>query len=251
LTETGLAVGTAAYMSPEQAAGEQDLDGRSDIYALGCVLYEMLTGEQPFTGASAQAILAKRLSEPVPHLRTLRDVPPTIERAVTTALAKAPADRFASAADFAAALGADEAGRRPAAPSKRKIYSWVGASTVGLLIALAVTMLRSRGLPSTTGVQPIAVAVLPFHAVSGREEIGFLSIGIPDAIITRLANVGRLRLRPTTAILGYEGKGGGSLGSGPGTQDRVRRHRYAPAGQGTVGGQGATGPGWGRHLPLG
>jgi serine/threonine-protein kinase len=80
LTETGLVVGTAAYMSPEQAAGEQDLDRRSDIYSLGCVVYEMLAGEPPFTGSTAQAILAKRLSEPVPHLGTLRDVPPGVER---------------------------------------------------------------------------------------------------------------------------------------------------------------------------
>jgi serine/threonine-protein kinase len=205
LTETGLAVGTAAYMSPEQAAGEQDLDGRSDIYALGCVLYEMLTGEQPFTGASAQAILAKRLSEPVPHLRTLRDVPPAIERAVTTALAKSPADRFSSAAAFAAALGSGPT-REQASPRRRWIYPSVGAVAVGLVVALALVMLRSRGPRSVSSTQPIAVAVLPFHSLSSSGDLGFLSIGIPDAIITGLANVGRLRLRPTTAVLRYEGK---------------------------------------------
>jgi serine/threonine-protein kinase len=78
LTETGIAVGTPAYLSPEQAAGGRELDGRADIYSLGCVLYEMLAGEPPFTGPTAQAIIAKRFSEPVPHLRTIRDVPEAI-----------------------------------------------------------------------------------------------------------------------------------------------------------------------------
>src|SRR5438309_10791484 len=97
LTATGLAVGTPTYMSPEQAAGEAQLDGRSDVYSLGCVLYEMLAGEPPYTGPSAQAVFAKRLSEPVPHVRTLREVPEAVEEAVTKALARAPADRFGSA----------------------------------------------------------------------------------------------------------------------------------------------------------
>jgi hypothetical protein len=156
-------------MSPEQAS-EQDLDGRAHIRP-GLRLYEMLTGEQPFTGASAQVILAKRLSEPVPHLRTLRDVPPAVERAVSTALAKAPADRFVSAAAFAAALGLDAA-QGSAAPNRQRNHRWVGVAGIGLVMALALIMLRSRGPPSAMGAQPIAVAVLPFHA--GRDR------GSPD-----------------------------------------------------------------------
>ncbi len=112
LTETGLAVGTPQYMSPEQSAGERTLDARSDIYALGTVLYEMLAGEPPYTGPTPQAILAKRLTEPLPHIRTVRDVPPWVEDAVTRALARAPADRFATAAEFAAALERRADGRR-------------------------------------------------------------------------------------------------------------------------------------------
>jgi serine/threonine-protein kinase len=108
LTETGLALGTPAYMSPEQALGECDLDARTDIYALGCVLYEALTGEPPFMGRSAQVTLAKRLSEPVPHGRTLREaVPQSVEDAITKALARARADRFASADEFVAALAGE------------------------------------------------------------------------------------------------------------------------------------------------
>jgi len=105
LTDSGVVVGTPWYMSPEQARGERLLDGRSDVYSLGCVLYEMLGGEPPYTGRTAQAIVARRLGEPVPPLRTLREtVPAGVERAVTKALAKAPADRFATARQFAEAL---------------------------------------------------------------------------------------------------------------------------------------------------
>ena len=90
LTEAGLGVGTPLYMSPEQGAGE-NMDGRSDQYALGCVLYEMLAGQPPFTGRTAQAILARRLTDPVPSLRTVREsVPVHVEQVINRALSKAP-----------------------------------------------------------------------------------------------------------------------------------------------------------------
>src|SRR5438034_10540714 len=105
VTGTGIAVGTPGYMSPEQTRGIAQLDGRSDLYSLGCVLYEMLAGDPPFTGWSAQAILARQEFEPLPRLRTVRDtVPEWLEQAVARALAKAPADRVATAADLVAAL---------------------------------------------------------------------------------------------------------------------------------------------------
>ena len=104
LTETGMSLGTPHYMSPEQSVGERDLDARTDVYSLGCVLYEMLAGEPPFTGPNPQSVLAKRLKEPVPHVSSTREVPPAVDHAVTRALARAPADRFASAAEFAEAL---------------------------------------------------------------------------------------------------------------------------------------------------
>ena len=104
LTETGLSLGTPAYMSPEQAAGGS-VDARSDIYSLGCVTYEMLAGEPPFSAASAQGVVARHLADPVPSLRTVRpSVPPAIETAIAKALAKVPADRFASTTQFAEAL---------------------------------------------------------------------------------------------------------------------------------------------------
>ena len=105
MTERGMSLGTPEYMSPEQAMGERTLDARTDVYALGCVLYEMLTGEPPFTGPSAQAIIAKMMTtEPEPVTTLRRSTPENVAAATMTALAKLPADRFATAADFASAL---------------------------------------------------------------------------------------------------------------------------------------------------
>ncbi len=105
LTETGMAIGTVEYMSPEQASADPRLDARSDIYSLGCVLYEMLGGSPPFTGATPDAVVARKLAEGVPSLRVVRDtIPQGIERVVNKALARVPADRFTTAAEFAQAI---------------------------------------------------------------------------------------------------------------------------------------------------
>ncbi len=105
MTETGMSLGTPHYMSPEQAMGEREISARSDVYALGCVLYEMLTGDPPFTGSTAQAIVARVVTEQPRSLTSQRHtIPPQVEAAVLTALEKLPADRFSSAAEFAAAL---------------------------------------------------------------------------------------------------------------------------------------------------
>ena len=104
ITQSGISVGTPAYMSPEQASGDTSIDGRSDLYSLGCVLYEMLTGEPPFTGPTAQAIIAKRFVSPVPSVRTTRDVPEALDAAVTRALSRTPVDRYRTGAEFADAL---------------------------------------------------------------------------------------------------------------------------------------------------
>src|SRR2546425_563345 len=124
LTGTGIAIGTPGYMSPEQATGGARLDGRSDIYSLACVLYEMLAGDPPYVASSAHAIAARQSMDPVPRLRTLREKgPAAVEQVIGQALAKVPADRFATAAAFAEALqaamtpAASQAGAR-AAPGR-------------------------------------------------------------------------------------------------------------------------------------
>src|SRR5436853_6467180 len=115
LTETGMAVGTPAYMSPEQASGERVLDARTDVYALGCVLYEMLAGHPPFLGSTAREIVARHTLDPVPPLRASRpDLPAAVERAALKALAKTPADRFPTAGAFGDAPTA-----APAVPASR------------------------------------------------------------------------------------------------------------------------------------
>jgi serine/threonine-protein kinase len=129
LTPTGIGIGTPEYMSPEQATGEP-IDGRTDVYSLGCVLFELLGGEPPYTGATTTAVIARKLTEPVPSLRLLRDtVPERMEQAIAKALARAPADRFSSAGELAAAL---EAAREPERPAVR----WIAA--VAILVAVVV-----------------------------------------------------------------------------------------------------------------
>ena len=114
LTQTGMAVGTPAYMSPEQASGTEHIDARTDLYSLGCVLYEMLVGQPPFTGSTAQAIMARHSMEDVPALHIVRrSIPPELEQVVLCALEKSPADRFHTAAEFAAALQAVASGETP------------------------------------------------------------------------------------------------------------------------------------------
>jgi len=119
MTETGMSLGTPHYMSPEQAMGEREITARSDVYALGCVLYEMLVGEPPFTGPTAQAIVAKVVTEePRPLLPKRHTIPAHVEEAVLTALEKTAADRFSTAADFAAALAGQRAGATGAARTR-------------------------------------------------------------------------------------------------------------------------------------
>jgi len=174
LTETGLALGTPAYMSPEQVCAEPTIDGRTDIYSLGCVLYEMLAGEPPYTGPTPQAIVARRLTEPPPRLRTIRSAPESLEQAVHRALARNPADRFATARDFARAISeADTTGlgsaESRAAPQQRVPKALVGALLLTLALGLAWITYRR----SSTAVLPVSatrVAVLPF-AVRGSGSL--------------------------------------------------------------------------------
>ena len=157
LTETGIAVGTPAYMSPEQASGDADVDPRTDVYALGCVLYEMLTGTTPFTG-TFQAVLARKARDPVPGLRVVRDtVPAHVEQTVLKALERVPADRFTDARQFADALGGDvrALGAPPSfAGAMRRRWRLVGAAAAMVLVAGAFVLTKNarwRGTASLSG----------------------------------------------------------------------------------------------------
>jgi eukaryotic-like serine/threonine-protein kinase len=212
LTESGISLGTPQYMSPEQAMAQRDVDPRTDVYSLGCVLYEMLTGEPPYTGPTAQAVLAKRLMEPVPHLRTGREVPVSIERAVTRALARSPADRFSTAAEFADALNVDrleDAARRAetvAQPRPRRpVARPVAVGLTLLLLALgAYVALRWLKPP---GVAPLAsAAVLPFVDLSPQKDQEYFSDGLTDELITTLSQVPGLRVAARTSSFQFKGR---------------------------------------------
>jgi serine/threonine-protein kinase len=207
LTETGMAVGTPAYMSPEQATAGR-VDGRSDVYALGCVLYEMLAGEPPFTAPTPQAVIAKRLIEPVPHLRAFRDVPVAVEQAVTRALARAPADRFPTAGEFARALSAPSGSssvRRPAL-SRRQRHVAVAVAALVLAVLVWWTIRRTAPATPTELVAQKSIAVLPFLNMSPDRENEYFSDGMTEELITALSKVEGLRVAARTSAFVFKGK---------------------------------------------
>jgi serine/threonine-protein kinase len=223
LTETGLAIGTPAYMSPEQAAGDKKLDARTDIYSLGVVLYEMLAGETPFAAPSAQAMIARRLTEAPRPLREIREtVPEGVARAVTRALAKAPADRFSSAAEFARALdeavagpatGAQPSGVTtpatpvPAGPARgRRRVPLTLALAVGFVLGLGVLFgwLRSHGGAAATGPGTTRLlAVLPFENLGSAEDEYFAD-GVSDEVRGKLAGLPGLRVTARSSSNQYK-----------------------------------------------
>ncbi len=172
VTEVGLALGTPEYMSPEQASGDQNLGTQSDIYSLGVVLYEMLTGAPPFSAPTPRATMAQHVTQAPRPLRSLRpEVPPAMDRAVNRALAKDPDDRFATVVDFTAAL-------ETVGPEQE---------TVGRAAARSI-------------------AVLPFVNASPDPENEYLSDGITDELIDALAKVEGLRVASRTSVFALKGK---------------------------------------------
>ena len=177
ITETGLSLGTPSYMSPEQATGDRDLDPRSDIYALGCVLYEMLASDPPFTGSNVQAVIAKVISaDPVP-LRRIRDtVPPHVEAAVSRSLTKVPADRYATARQFADGLKSTDttvsSGVQAAMPGGRRAAAIVALSV--LFIVVSYLAVRSSRY-SYAGPEPVRATYSQLTAEPGVELFPSLS----------------------------------------------------------------------------
>jgi eukaryotic-like serine/threonine-protein kinase len=208
ITETGRAVGTPAYMSPEQAGGEGPLDGRSDIYSLGCVLYEMLGGEPPFTGVTPQSVMIQQVVAPLPSLIARRpEVPAPVWRALERALAKEPDERYATPAEFTAALeGAASSARPGNAGFPRRLPRRLAAlaATAAGIAALALAFgLANRGEQSA-GTR--AIAVLPFQNLGAAED-GYFTDGITEEITGRLAMLPRLGVISRTSAEQYRESG--------------------------------------------
>jgi serine/threonine protein kinase/Tfp pilus assembly protein PilF len=177
-SSTGHIIGTPGYMSPEQVEGREHIDGRSDIYSLGCVLFEMLVGEPPFRGSTVLSVIANRLSAPAPSPRASRElVPEAVDAAVRKAMATVPADRFSTAAQFAEALGT------PATT----------AIAVGAAQAIVQELVAAK-----------SVAVLPFENMSTDPENEYFSDGITDDIIAQLSKVSALKVISRTSSMQYK-----------------------------------------------
>ena len=175
LTQVGMVVGTPAYVSPEQAAGEVEIDGRSDQYSLGCVFYELVTGERPFTGPTAQSVLQKRFTAPVPSLQAvLEGVPDEIEAALSKALSKDPAGRFETAGAFSKALA---------------------LPTVTTPTAIAVP----------EGAQAVkSIAVLPLTNTSNDPENEYFTDGMAEEIINALSKIRSLGVASRTSTIAFK-----------------------------------------------
>lgn len=214
LTQTGIALGTVPYMSPEQSVEDPTVDGRSDIYSLGCTLFEMLVGESPHTGPTAQAIIAKRLSEPPRSARQLRaSVSPALDRVVQRSLAVSPADRFATAKDFIDALARARTGETDVAsvaPAPDRVAPPASASTLRsspaikrLVAVIALGVLAGAGyLWSTrTATPPVgnAMAVLPFTDISEKQDQAFFALGMAEELIRALTRLPGLRVTGRTS----------------------------------------------------
>jgi serine/threonine-protein kinase len=207
LTGTGVSLGTPAYMSPEQAVADPALDGRSDEYSLACVCYEMLSGEPVYSGPSVQAVIAKQMSGSIPRLTTVRNVPNAVERAVTQALAKMPADRFPTARAFADALtaAADPARRASGAGRSPLALAALALLLVAIALSGAAVWYRSHHGGGTTGAIR-SIAVLPLENVGGDPRDEYFSDGMTDELMAALSRVPGLRVASRTSSYVFKGK---------------------------------------------
>jgi serine/threonine-protein kinase len=217
LTGTGIVIGSAPYMSPEQAAGEHDLDGRSDIYSLGCVLYEMLTGRPPFTGQSLRAIVVQHISQSPPAARAHRhEVPPWLDSLVSACLAKRPAERPACAASLSQTLADQTAPRfrsrqKPLGVSRRWFVPVLGLSSVFLTIILArfvYLRLTNDSLEGQTAsdLDRPRIAVLYLEDRSRDNSLGWLASGLTEELIDRLHEAGSIDVTSRYGVMPFAGK---------------------------------------------
>jgi serine/threonine-protein kinase len=222
LTSTGVSLGTPTYMSPEQGMADPGVDGRSDIYSLGCVLYEMLAGTPPFTGRTTQAVIARHSLDEVPSLSIVRSsIPEDVEDAVLRALEKVPADRFATAADFANALQAcrqsgmhtvRRTGHRTRQKNRPAQRNWRTFSSIGALILIlligggwAAKSLVWDARPKTAlaaagGFRQQRVAVLYFKDLSPDKRLTYLADGLTESLTDQLSKVEALDVVSTGGV---------------------------------------------------
>jgi serine/threonine-protein kinase len=220
LTGTGIALGTPQYMSPEQVGGSRDLDGRSDLYSLGCVLYEMLAGQPPFTGPTIESLVHQHLAVEPPNITAIRPaVPAQVAATLQRALSKTPADRFNPVALFAEALGgrasaAVTSGPAVSGPPVPRRVSWERIALLGIaaLVVIGAALVVGRRTragspePSATGThERTAIAVLPFDNLSGDGPNAYFAGGLHDELLTQLARVAALRVISRTSVMTYEG----------------------------------------------
>jgi TolB-like protein len=197
LTEAGMSLGTPAYMSPEQGAGDA-VDERTDQYALAVVTYEMLAGEPPFTGPTAQSLMAKHVAQPAPSIRTTRPaVPEHVDAALRRALAKAPADRFGSIADFVDALEHAPAQGGPRGSTPWRSSSRRTAVVIGVLGTIVAGLVVMRWLAArhadAAPIDPNALAVMPFRVDGADPSLHYLGDGMVDLVAVKLPGGGGLR----------------------------------------------------------
>src|SRR5579862_4048526 len=214
LTGTGLSLGTPQYMAPEQASGERDVDGRADVYALGCILYEMLAGEAPFSGPTAQAVVAKHMAAPFPQVRHSRpDVPESIDEALRHATAKAPADRYPTATAFVEALsraasGAGAgAGVGPAAPAHRthtRSRTLVAGAALIACAVLGYAAVRRLRAPAPDAGK--SIAVLPFVNLSGDTAYDYFAEGMSDQLRSDLTSLPGLKVMGQASSSRFRGR---------------------------------------------
>ncbi len=209
LTATGITVGTPTYMSPEQAGGERQLDGRSDLYSLGCVLYEMLAGRPPFTGPTVESVLHQHLTaDPAPVTQLRRTVPESVVQVLGRVLSKAPADRYATAAQFGAAL--DAALRLPLRVAPRRSRRRIVAPVVGIAtVALGVAFLLLRSRWAVGAVVPSAstIAVMPLVPVAADTALERLGRELVVTLSANLDGVGGIRTAEAITVLAQVAEG--------------------------------------------
>ncbi len=213
LTGTGVAIGTPAYMSPEQAAGDHNLDGRSDLYSLGCVLYEMLGGQPPFTGPTIESVVHQHLAVEPRAITQLRPaVPAEVAAALARALAKMPADRFNPVGQFAEALAhpgirpASSPVTAPAAPARRPSPRGLAIAALGGLVVFSAALLFVRGRATHRGVaSPVPrIVVLPFGNL-GNPADEYFADGVTEEITSRLGETPGLGVIARTSAVLYKG----------------------------------------------